>query len=255
MMTAGVLVDEARLQELEHVEKMWLKACQVAHMHLHMFVVPGESFFEHGIPRVAGELAKSWAELSRLYTEGVKMAQETTKLVGDLNEARQKAESAWQSEHCLRLSKQSELDAACAELEGVRASLKRKIRHADEIQAEYDEVRARCEMLKQDLANVERMHAEQCRHGISLERRLLESRAEVGRCRLRTESDGYAWIPGDGSAESRISPVEAAYRRGAEAMRGACVACVANLSHEDGLGMGSQRIEGALRALPIPGDK
>jgi len=42
------------------------------------------------------------------------------------------------------------------------------------------------------------------------------------------------------------------YRRGAEAMREACAECVKRLSHEDGLGMGSQRIEGAIRALPIP---
>lgn len=43
-----------------------------------------------------------------------------------------------------------------------------------------------------------------------------------------------------------------AFRRGAEAMREACAECVKRLSHEDGLGMGSQRLEGAIRALPIP---
>ena len=43
-----------------------------------------------------------------------------------------------------------------------------------------------------------------------------------------------------------------AYRRGAEAMREACANCVKQLSHEDGLGMGSQRLEGAIRTLPIP---
>jgi uncharacterized coiled-coil DUF342 family protein len=43
-----------------------------------------------------------------------------------------------------------------------------------------------------------------------------------------------------------------AYRRGAEAMREACADCVKHLSHEDGLGMGSQRLEGAIRAIPIP---
>lgn len=42
------------------------------------------------------------------------------------------------------------------------------------------------------------------------------------------------------------------FRRGAEAMREACADCVKHLSHEDGLGMGSQRLEGAIRALPIP---
>lgn len=123
MMTGAVLVDGARLQELEHVEKMWLNACKIGHMHLHMFVVPGESFFEHGIPRVAGELAKSWAELSRLYTEGVKMAQETTRLIEELNEAKARADSAWRSEHCLRLSTESERDAA---LGAVREIMKQR---------------------------------------------------------------------------------------------------------------------------------
>ena len=137
MMTGGVLVDGARLQELEHVEKMWLNACKIGHMHLHMFVVPGESFFEHGIPRVAGALAKSWAELSRLYTEGVNMAQETTKLIEELNEAKAKAESAWQSEHCLRLSAESERDAA---LGAVREIMKQ--REVAEAKQKSDEARA-----------------------------------------------------------------------------------------------------------------
>ena len=47
---------------------------------------------------------------------------------------------------------------------------------------------------------------------------------------------------------------DAAFRRGAEAMREACANCVKHLSHEDGLGMGSQRLEGAIRSLPIPGE-
>ena len=43
-----------------------------------------------------------------------------------------------------------------------------------------------------------------------------------------------------------------AYRRGAEAMRKRCAMWVKHNSHEDGLGMGSQRMESALAALPIP---
>ena len=43
-----------------------------------------------------------------------------------------------------------------------------------------------------------------------------------------------------------------AYRRGAEAMRKRCEDLVKHNSHEDGIGMGSQRIESAIRALPIP---
>jgi len=56
-------------------------------------------------------------------------------------------------------------------------------------------------------------------------------------------ADGY-WAPWHLASD--------AYRRGAEAMREACAECVKRLSHEDGLGMGSQRLEGAIRALPIP---
>lgn len=43
----------------------------------------------------------------------------------------------------------------------------------------------------------------------------------------------------------------AAYRHGAEAMRKRCEELVKHNSHEDGIGMGSQRIESAIRALPI----
>jgi len=69
--------------------------------------------------------------------------------------------------------------------------------------------------------------------------------------------DGYRDL-GQQVAEAQRERDEAradastAYRRGAEAMREACAECVKRLSHEDGLGMGSQRIEGAIRALPIP---
>lgn len=46
--------------------------------------------------------------------------------------------------------------------------------------------------------------------------------------------------------------VKDAFRRGAEAMRKRCAMWIKHNSHEDGLGMGSQRIESALAALPIP---
>jgi hypothetical protein len=46
-----------------------------------------------------------------------------------------------------------------------------------------------------------------------------------------------------------------AYKRGAEAMREAAAVCIKHASHEDGLGMGSQRMEAAIRTLPIPEDK
>ena len=46
-----------------------------------------------------------------------------------------------------------------------------------------------------------------------------------------------------------------AYRNGAEAMREAAVDYIKHASHEDGLGMGSLRMEFGVRTLPIPEDK
>jgi hypothetical protein len=43
-----------------------------------------------------------------------------------------------------------------------------------------------------------------------------------------------------------------AYRRGAEAMREVAAGYVKHSSHEDGLGLGSLRMESGIRALPIP---
>lgn len=48
---------------------------------------------------------------------------------------------------------------------------------------------------------------------------------------------------------------DAARREGAEAMRAAAAQVVKHLSNEDGLGMGSLRIEGAIRTLPLPGEE
>jgi predicted metalloprotease len=46
-----------------------------------------------------------------------------------------------------------------------------------------------------------------------------------------------------------------AYAKGADAMREAAAEYVKHASHEDGLGMGSQRMESGIRALPVPGKK
>lgn len=43
-----------------------------------------------------------------------------------------------------------------------------------------------------------------------------------------------------------------AYAKGTEAMRKASALAVKHLSHEDGMGMGSRRIENAIRDLPLP---
>ena len=48
---------------------------------------------------------------------------------------------------------------------------------------------------------------------------------------------------------------DSAFTRGIESMRTAAVDLVKHNSHEDGVGMGSQRIEDALRALVIPEGK
>jgi chromosome segregation ATPase len=78
-----------------------------------------------------------------------------------------------------------------------------------------------------------------------LQDRLSEARSEVERLTSELQRERIGIRPVDEVRDD-------AYRRGAEAMREACADCVKHLSHEDGLGMGSQRLEGAIRTLPIP---
>jgi flagellar biosynthesis/type III secretory pathway protein FliH len=90
---------------------------------------------------------------------------------------------------------------------------------------------------------------------LTLERRLHkeardEARAEVERLKadheaafFRGEDDGYKRGRRNG------------FQYGAEAMREAAANYVKHASHEDGLGMGSLRMEAGIRALPIPEDK
>ncbi len=86
--------------------------------------------------------------------------------------------------------------------------------------------------LKQERAEVERMKREVSDARIALKAQ--EHRDQW----LMAQSVGYGF-----------------YKRGAEAMRKRCAMWVKHNSHEDGLGMGSQRMESALAALPIPEDK
>lgn len=93
-----------------------------------------------------------------------------------------------------------------------------------------------------------------------------EARAEVGRLRTEVASSlamasaeadvlrGFGCMEdGDGPCGvCRECFYRHGYRRGAEAMRKRCAMWVKHNSHEDGLGMGSQRMESALSALPIP---
>lgn len=111
-----------------------------------------------------------------------------------------------------------------------------------------------------------------------LQRERDEAQAEVERLRKRVEEEGSLelalleetgralgkreWESVKDAAERAMSErddaydsVAWAYQRGAEAMREAAAEAVKHLSHEDGLGMGSQRIESAIRALPVPEDK
>lgn len=68
--------------------------------------------------------------------------------------------------------------------------------------------------------------------------------------RLRTENRDMSRALTD-AIEIQHNACTDAYRRGAEAMRARCEELVKHNSHEDGIGMGSQRIESAIRALTI----
>jgi seryl-tRNA synthetase len=172
---------------------------------------------------------------------------------------------------------QRAIEDALKQMEGVALELYRRGR--EEARAELAEANARRADLRTALewANEERdrlreqlaakhsecpdcaMYAERsgrfAEQADQLMRERDEARAEIARLKQRLQFD-----PGgsdkideleDALMYVRDAAIEA-YRRGAEAMREACAECVKRLSHEDGLGMGSQRIEGAIRALPIP---
>ena len=79
----------------------------------------------------------------------------------------------------------------------------------------------------------------------------LGDKAEVDSGRLSAAFTEGTLAAGD----AMRSHSEMAYQRGAEAMREAAAEYVKNASHEDGLGMGSQRMESGIRALPLPEDK
>lgn len=247
-----VLVDRARLQELEHVEKMWLNACKIGHMHLHMFVVPGESFFEHGIPRVAGALAKSWAELSRLYTEGVKMAQETTKLIEELNEAKAKAESAWQSEHCLRLSAESERDAALGAVREIMKQREAAERAVARVRAVFGNAAA-FEDARGDVVKMAEIAYKGAQDG---DREVRKLKASLGAVLQDCWGEGNRMLE---DMRQRLEQAEAevarfrslakpwqgdAFQRGAEAMREACAQWVDHWV--------SGHVADKLRDMPIP---
>ena len=91
-----------------------------------------------------------------------------------------------------------------------------------------------------------------------------EARAEVERLQKRlgdkaevdSEKLAAAFTEGTIAAGDAMRPhIAVAYQRGAEAMREAAATYLKHASHEDGLGMGSQRMESGIRDLPVPEDK
>jgi hypothetical protein len=90
---------------------------------------------------------------------------------------------------------------------------------------------------------------------------LKEAQAELKRLKKATHTwscqrqSAYNLSCVCGADKEQRDREHAAYQRGAEAMREAAAEYVKNASHEDGLGMGSQRMESGIRALPTPEDK
>lgn len=73
-----------------------------------------------------------------------------------------------------------------------------------------------------------------------------------------TLCDECGWamkFPGEPCRCELLEQRGATYRRGAEAMREAAASCLKHESHEDGLGMGSLRMEAGIRALRLPEEK
>lgn len=84
-----------------------------------------------------------------------------------------------------------------------------------------------------------------------LEKERDEALAEVERLKAqRLERHLESW-----EQHIQDNDVRRAYTRGAEAMRKRCEELVKHNSHEDGIGMGSQRMERAIAALPAPEDE
>jgi len=88
-----------------------------------------------------------------------------------------------------------------------------------------------------------------------------EARAKVERLKAQIAAEAKDYSQDDVNVMTtdmiaiRKAAVVEAYRRGAEAMREKCAVYIQHASHEDGIGMGSQRMEMGIRALGLPEDK
>lgn len=126
------------------------------------------------------------------------------------------------------------------------AELRRVLNERDEARRERDEARASCPDCAMWAERSARWHDDMQR----AERERDEARAELSKLRKDYDSvleANVGLLDGAPYVDAR-----AAFRRGAEAMRKRCEELVKHNSHEDGIGMGSQRIESAIRAVPIP---
>lgn len=232
------------------------------------------------IEKLREELAEANARRNDLRTALEWANEERDRLQRERDEARAEARKLGDA-----LTQETRLSIAMARQRDEARREADRLRHGNTVEGDFvcpNELAAKAATMARD--SIEKMirfelRAQQEEGAQEACRRVVkdrdEARAEVER--LAKERDGaylqnderagqledianaieYEWcdINNDDVTNAVKAAVKAAYRRGAEAMREACAVCVAHLSHEDGLGMGSQRIEGALRALPIPEDK
>lgn len=204
------------------------------------------------IPKMGVRLAKAEAERDEARREADRLRHGNT-VEGDFvcpNELAAKAATMARDS----IEKMIRFELRAQQEEGAQEACRRVVKDRDEARAELHASNEQMDSIAKALQlehddGIEDAVTDMVAEMDHARDRIEELRAEVERLRadMATGNESFAAGYKDGARD--------AYRRGAEAMREACAVCVAHLSHEDGLGMGSQRIEGALRALPIPEDK
>lgn len=142
---------------------------------------------------------------------------------------------------------QRAIEDALKTMEGVALELYRRGREEareelETVKRERDEARTSCPDCAMWAERSARWHDDMQR----AERERDEARAERDTAIARITEVGVM-VATNGNLLAKD-----AYRRGAEAMRERCEELVKHNSHEDGIGMGSQRIESGIRALSIP---
>jgi hypothetical protein len=123
---------------------------------------------------------------------------------------------------------------------------------------ERDEARAEVERLKEALEDAAGDMHQRIRAGydktIADCWRAKVAEVEKQRDALRVQNEHMSRAIDD-AIKIQKKAVADAYKRGAEAMCEAAVQYIKHASHEDGVGMGSLRMESGIRSLPIPEDK